>query len=121
VRLRRGRPDRPPHRFHVRWKRATPYLVLVERRALREGIAVEAEPSRRSGPTGFWRGRDFYRIVKVLERRRERGESYLRVLADRGCFDLHHVTEIDPWTWQAQGRWELVAELQAIPIERRVS
>jgi hypothetical protein len=119
--LRRGRPDRPPRRFHVRWRRAAPYLVLVERRALCEPITVETEPSTRSGPTGFWRRTNFYRVVKILERRRERGESYVRVLADRGCFDLHHVTEIDPWTWRAQGRWELIAELQAIPITRRAS
>jgi hypothetical protein len=61
----------------------------------------------------------FYRIIRILERRLERGESYLRVLADRGCFDLHRVSEMDPWTWKTEGRWELVAELAAVPVVRR--
>ncbi len=96
-----------------------PHLILIERRALREPVVVESEPSgRRPRPTGFWRGTVFYRIVRVLERRWERGESYLRVLADRGCFDLHRVSEMDPWTWKTAGRWELVAELAAVPVWR---
>lgn len=96
-----------------------PHLVLIERRVLCELVVVETEPSgRRPRPTGFWRGTAFYRIVRVLQRRLERGESYLRVLADRGCFDLRRVSEMDPWTWEPHGRWELVAELSAVPVGR---
>lgn len=118
MRFPRGRRDGRARRF--RWRREPdPYLLLVERRALREPVVVETDPSGRARPTGFWRGMQYHHIVKILERRWERGESYVRVLADRGCFDLRHVTDIDPWTWRAQGRWELVAELQAIPLQRR--
>lgn len=93
------------------------HLVLIERRVLCEPIVVEMEPSgRRPRPTGFWRGTAFYRILRILERRWERGEAFLRVLADRGCFDLHRISEMDPWTWKTQGRWELVAELAALPV-----
>jgi len=96
-----------------------PHLILIERRAITEPIVVETEPAgRRPRPTGFWRGTAFYRIVRILERRWERGESYLRVLADRGCFDLHRVTDLDPWTWRTEGRWELTAELTAVPVRR---
>ena len=78
---------------------------------LAEPIVVETEPAgRRPRPTGFWRGTAFYRIVRILERRWERGESRLRVLADRGCFDLRRVTDVDPWTWRTEGRWELTAD-----------
>ncbi len=105
-RRRDGRPGGP--RGH---------LVLIERRVLREPVVIETEPSgRRAHPTGFWRGTAFYRILRILERRWERGESFLRVLADRGCFDLHRVSEMDPWTWKTRGRWELVAELAAVPV-----
>lgn len=118
----RGRTRGPARRFRRRRRLLDPYLVLVERRALSEPIVVETEADGRyPRPTGFWRGTTFYHIVKILERRWERGESYVRVLADRGCFDLHRITEIDPWTWRAQGRWELVAELMALPLERRLS
>jgi hypothetical protein len=96
-----------------------PHLILIERRVLCEPVVVETESSgRRPRPTGFWRGTVFYRIVRILERRLERGESYLRILADRGCFDLRRVSEMDPWTWQTHGRWELVAELSAVPVGR---
>jgi hypothetical protein len=98
------------------------HLILIERRAVREPIVIETEPAgRRPRPTGFWRGSVFYRIIRVLERRLERGESYLRVLADRGCFDLHRVSEMDPWTWKTAGRWELIAELSALPTRRPLS
>ncbi len=94
-------------------------LLLIERRALCEPIVVETEPSGgRARPTGFWRGTAFYRILRILERRWERGESFLRVLADRGCFDLRRVSEMDPWTWRTRARWELVAELAALPVRR---
>lgn len=110
----------PPHsRARGAGRVRGPHLILIERRALREPVMVETEPAgRRPRPTGFWRGAVFYRIVRVLERRWERGESYLRVLADRGCFDLHRVSDMDPWTWRTAARWELVAELAAVPVRR---
>lgn len=95
------------------------HLILVERRALREPVVVEMESQgARPRATGFWRGKTFYRIRKILGQRGERGVSYLRVLADRGCFDLRRITEIDPWTWKAQGRWELTADLAVVPVTR---
>jgi hypothetical protein len=95
------------------------HLILIERRALCEPVVVETENRGvRPRATGFWRGKTFYRIRKILAQRGERGVSYLRVLADRGCFDLRRVTEIDPWTWEAQGRWELTADLAVVPVKR---
>ncbi len=109
----------------TRWQRRRPlslldaHLILIERRVLREPVVVEIESrGARSRATGFWRGKTFYRIRKVLGQRGERGVSYLRVLADRGCFDLRRNTEIDPWTWKAQGRWELTADLAVVPVTR---
>ena len=108
-----------------RWQRRRPlslldaHLILIERRALREPVVVEIENrGARSRATGFWRGKTFYRIRKILGQRGERGVSYLRVLADRGCFDLRRNTEIDPWTWKAKGRWELTADLAVVPVTR---
>ncbi len=95
------------------------HLILIERRAMREPVVVETESGgARPRATGFWRGTTYYRIRRILGQRGERGVSYLRVLADRGCFDLRRVTEIDPWTWQAQGRWELTADLAVVPVKR---
>lgn len=112
-----GRPRRWQWKYPPR-----AYLILIERRATREPVVVETEPEgRRPRPTGFWRGETFYNIVKILGQRFERGEAFLRVLADRGCFDLHRVTELDPWTWRAQNRWELTAELAVIPMKRFAS
>lgn len=83
---------------------------------------MEMEPApRRPVLSGFWRGGTFYSIEKVLGQRFERGEAFLRVLADRGCFDLHRITEVDPWTWRPQARWELTAELSAVPIKPHTS
>jgi hypothetical protein len=94
-------------------------LILIERRVLREPVVVEMEPrGPRPRPTGFWRGTRFYSIVRVLGRRWERGAAYLRVLADRGCFDLRRVTEMDPWTWRPRPRWELTAELGVVRVPR---
>lgn len=93
------------------------HLLLIERRAVREPIVIELAPeARRPAPTGFWRRATFYSIVKILGQRFEKGETFLRVLADRGCFDLHRVADVDPWTWRARSRWELTAELAALPV-----
>jgi hypothetical protein len=96
------------------------HLVLIERCAVCEPVIVELEPgTRRPQPAGFWRGTRFHGIVRILERRSELGTSYLRVLADRGCYDLRRVAAADPETWRSEGRWELVAELTAIPLRHR--
>ena len=95
-------------------------LVLIERRALLEPVVVELEPgTRRPQPSGFWRGPKFHEVVRILERRDELGATHVRVLADRGCYDLRRSTVADPQTWRAEGRWELVAELTVIPLRRR--
>ncbi len=108
----RRRPKYPPNA----------HLILIERRATREPVVMEVQPEGpRPAPTGFWRGETFYRIVKILGRRFEKGETFLRVLADRGCFDLHRATDVDPWTWRVRGRWELTAELTAMPTKPHTS
>ena len=96
------------------------YLLLIERKALTEPVVVERDAAGRPQPAGFWRGKGFHRILRVLERRVEQTESYLRVLTDRGCFDIRRVSEMDPWTWTLHERWELTADLAAIPVGRPV-
>ena len=116
---RRGAPPRvgPPRGRYPR----DAYLLLIERRALREPVVVELEAGGgRPRPVGFWRGTTFYRVVRVLERRSEIGTAYVRLLADRGCYDLRRVTTMDPWTWRSESRWELVAELTTIPLARHL-
>lgn len=88
---------------------------MIERRVLREPIVLELGPQR-GRPTGFWRGTAFYHILKVLGRRFETGAAYLRVLADRGCFELVRTVEVDARSWRVEPRWMIVAELTAIPI-----
>lgn len=112
----RDRPSGLP--FH-RWKGwrypARAHLILIERRVMREPVVLEIDQERQQ-PSGFWRGEVFYDIVRILGRRFEKGKAYMRVAADRGCFELHRSVEVDPWTWRARSRWELVAELAAIPL-----
>jgi hypothetical protein len=91
-------------------------LVLIERRVMREPVVLEFEQDRHQA-SGFWRGDVFHDIVRVLGRRFEKGTAYMRVATDSGCFELHRVVAVDPWTWRARARWELVAELAAIPVE----
>jgi hypothetical protein len=114
--------DRAPRRL-ARTREKYPrsaQLVLIERRAMREPVMVELEPGERHPtPAGFWRGARFHGVVRVLERRAELGATYLRVLADRGCYDLRRLTVADPRTWRTEARWELIAELAAIPVSRR--
>lgn len=108
-------------------RRRAPYprnarLILIERRVTREPVVMEVKPEGpRPAATGFWRGETFYSIVRILGRRFEKGETFLRVLADHGCFDLHRVADSDPWTWRVRGRWELTAELTVLPVRRRTS
>jgi len=121
TRASRIQTPRRPARVREKYPRSA-HLILIERRAVCEPVIVELEPgTRHPQPAGFWRGTSFYGIVRILERRSELGTSYLRVLADRGCYDLRRVTAADSETWRSEGRWELVAELTAIPLRRRSS
>ena len=97
------------------------FLLLIERRVVSEPVAVELETGGgRPRPVGFWRGTTFHRVMRVLERRTEIGMAYMRVLTDRGAYDLRRVTTMDAWTWRSESRWELVAELTAIPLARHL-
>ncbi len=107
----------------TRWVRKTrrlppgTRLLLIERRVMREPIVVEIPPGqRRALPTGFWRGRVFHQVTRILGRRFETGVAFVRVRSNRGCFDLRRVLEVDPWTWETQTRWELTAELDFFPL-----
>ncbi len=92
-------------------------LLLIERRAMRKPIIVEIPPGqRRALPTGFWRGREFYHITRILGRRFETGVAFVRVRTYRGCFELRRTLEVDPWTFVAHTRWELTAELDFSPL-----
>jgi len=122
MKLARPPEDQLSLRWHHRGEKypRDAHLVLIERRVVCEPVVVELEPvGGRPRPTGFWRGTTFHKIVRILERRSEVGVAYIRVLADRGCYDLRRVTGMDAWTWRPHGRWELVAELAAIPLRRR--
>jgi hypothetical protein len=105
-----------PIRRAKRWKYpARTHLVLIERRVTREPVVVEFEQERRQA-SGFWRGEVFHDIVRILGRRFEKGTAYMRVATESGCFELHRVVAVDPWTWRARAQWELVAELAAVPV-----
>jgi hypothetical protein len=107
---------------HRRWRAPRDAeILMIECRVLREPVVLELSCSRPGGsqrgrPTGFWRGNVFYHILKVLGRRFETGAAHLRVLADRGCFELVRTAEVDARTWRPAPQWMLVAELTAIPI-----
>jgi len=81
---------------------------------------VEVDRPRAVHPrvTGFWRGGDFYRVIKIVETRYEYGETHLRVVTDRGCADLRRARVADPRTMRTRTAWELCAELDAIEIPR---
>jgi hypothetical protein len=95
-------------------------LVLVERAFLGEPIAVEMEHPRGPHPKvmGFWMGKQYYTVQKVVESRREHGMYYMRVITDRGAFDLRRRWQMDPWTLRITPRWEVHATLDAIPVQR---
>ncbi|MDR5695594.1 MAG: hypothetical protein QN198_09890 [Armatimonadota bacterium] len=95
-------------------------FVLVERTFLDQPIAIELERPGvpHSKVLGFWMDRKYYAIQKVVESRREHGEYYLRVITDRGAFDLRRRWQMDPWTLRLMPRWEVHAALDAIPVRR---
>lgn len=104
-------------------RRATetlPLLLFIETAALAEPVTVEVDRPRAVHPTvtGFWRSGEYHRVVKIVETRYEYGETYLRVVTDRGCVDLRRYRATDPRTMRTRQRWELCAELDAIEIPR---
>jgi hypothetical protein len=67
---------------------------------------------------GFWRGQEFYQVLRVVTSRWEYDAAYHRVLTDRGAFDLRHVRRMDPVTLRVHRRWEVCAELDVVPVAR---
>lgn len=68
---------------------------------------------------GFWRNGAFMRVLKIVETRYEHGETYFRVVTDRGCYDLRRFRRPNPRTLQTHAVWELCAELDAVEMPRR--
>jgi len=97
-----------------------PTLLFLERAAVAEPVNVEVDRPMAVHPrvTGFWRGSDFYRVVKIVETRYEYGETHLRAVTDRGSVDLRRLRVTDPRTLRTHTAWELCAELDAIEIPR---
>jgi hypothetical protein len=95
-------------------------VVFIERASVREPVAVEVDRPQAYRPRlmGFWRGQEFYRIVRVVATRLEHDVIYHRVLTDRGAFDLRHVRVMHPVTLAIRRRWELCAELDAVLVAR---
>jgi len=97
-----------------------PRLLFLERAALVEPVSVEVDRPGAVHPrvTGFWRGDAFHRVVKIVETRYEYGETFFRVVTDRGCADLRRHRAADPRTMRTRVAWELCAEVEAIEIPR---
>ncbi len=95
-------------------------LLFIQRAAVSEPVAVEVDRPLAFRPRlmGFWRGEEFYRVVRVVATRVEYGVTYHRVLTDRGAFELRHVRCMDPMTLRARRTWEVCAELDTIPVAR---
>jgi hypothetical protein len=71
--------------------------------------------------TGFWRNGEFARVLKIVETRYEHGETYYRVVTDRGCMDLRRYHARRDLTMRSQVTWEVCADLDAVEIARRPS
>jgi hypothetical protein len=98
----------------------TSYQVFIERKALDEPVVVELDRPLAIRPrlVGFWRGKEFHLVTRIVTTRREHDVTYLRVLTDRGTFDLRYIRRMDAITLRARRRWEVCAELEAIPVAR---
>jgi hypothetical protein len=118
-RARRGR-GQPPVRRGSRPTAGGPDLLFIHRAAVSEPVAVEVDRPLAFRPRlmGFWRGTEFYRVVRMIATRWEHGVTYYRVLTDRGAFDLHHAMRLDPLTLRPRRVWEVCAELDTIPVAR---
>jgi len=95
-------------------------LLFIETAALAEAVSVEVDRPRAVHPlvTGFWRGREYHRVLKIVETRYEYGETFFRVITDRGCADLRRYRTADPRTMRTRVAWELCAEVEGVPIPR---
>ena len=95
-------------------------LLFLERAARSDQIVIEVDRPQAFRPrlVGFWLDGQFYLITRVAATRREHDAIYHRVVTDRGAFDLRCVRVMDPGTLRIRGRWELCAELDAMPIAR---
>jgi hypothetical protein len=97
-----------------------PLLLFIETAALAEPVSVEVDRPRAVHPqiTGFWRHGEYHRVLKIVETRHEYGEMFYRVVTDRGCADLRRHRTGDPRTMRTRIAWELIAEVDAVPIPR---
>lgn len=95
-------------------------LLFIERMALAESVSVEVDRPRAVHPlvTGFWRNDEYHRVLKIVETRYEYGETFFRVVTDRGCADLRRYRVTDPRTMRTRVAWELCAEVEAFEIPR---
>jgi hypothetical protein len=95
-------------------------LLFIERTALAEPVSVEVDRPRAVHPlvTGFWRNDEYHRVLKIVETRYEYGETFFRVVTDRGCADLRRYRAADPRTMRTRIAWELCAEVEAFEIPR---
>ncbi len=97
-----------------------PLLLFIERAVVADPVSVEVNRPLAVHPqvTGFWRGGGFSRVLKIVETRYEHGETYFRVVTDRGCVDLRRYHYTDPRTMRTRVAWEVCADLDAVDIAR---
>ncbi len=93
-----------------------PRLLFVERAVVSEPVSVEVDRPAAFRPalTGFWRGGRFHKVLKIVETRYEHGETFLRIVTDRGCVDLRRWHRVDPRTLHSRREWEVCADLDAV-------
>lgn len=99
-------------------KEEIPRLLFLERSATAEPITVELDRPTALHPkvSGFWRNGEFTRVVKIVDTRYEHGETFLRVVTDRGSFDLRRFRRPESRTLRMDTTWELCAELDTVEI-----
>lgn len=95
-------------------------LLFIETAALREPVGVELDRPYAVHPlvTGFWRNGEYHRVLKIVETRYEYGETFFRVVTERGCVDLRRYRTANSRTLRTRIAWELCAEGDALPIPR---
>lgn len=101
-------------------EREVPFYLFIERAAVADPVTVEVDRPLALHPkvSGFWRSGEFYNVLKIVETRYEHGETFFRVLTDRGCVDLRRFRKPDPRTLRSQVAWEVCSDLDAIDIPR---
>lgn len=97
-----------------------PHLLFVERAVVADPVSVEVDRPLALHPkaVGFWRNGEFHRVLKIVETRYEHGETYFRMVTDRGCGDLRRYHAVDPRTLRSHVAWEVCADLDAIEMQR---